>query len=284
VNIFAERYLYFPLIGTVVFLVNCLEKFFRINKRKFLLIFLFLCVILVSRSVVRNNDWHDSLTLWNATMRVEPDSHRALSNLATLYFQQQNYKKAIEFYLECLQIKQNAQNRYNLANCYMRIKDYKQAVIQFNKALALDPSYSEIYNNLALTYLYMNMLDKAEDTLKKSIAYRRPDVMYYENLGLVKDKQGSRKTAIECFQKALVLNPDKSSIYNKIGVSYYHIGDEKNVCSTGSKVSNGFRITLIFIKTLRFIIMKKIILKKKFFTGKRLIKLFLKIYRFWKIS
>ena len=191
------------------------------------LTFLLLCLIFSSRCIVRNHDWRDTLTLWNSTMKKEPDSHRALSNLATYYFQQGDYKKAIKTYLECLQTKQNAQNRYNLANCYMAIKDYKQAVIEFNKALQATPDCSEIYNNLALTYLQLGMLDKAEETIRKSRLYCRPDSTYYENLGLIKDEQRDHKSAIRYFEQAISLNPNKSSVYNKLGVSYYQIGDEK---------------------------------------------------------
>jgi len=227
VNVFAERYLYIAVIGFCVFCISFFDEILKINKRVFVVTMLLLFLLFSSRSIIRNHDWRDTLTLWNSTKKIEPDSHRALSNLATHYFQQGDYKKAIKIYLECLQTKQNAQNRYNLANCYMAIKDYNQAIIEFKKALQATPDCAEIYNNLALTYLKLGMLDKAEQTIRQSRAYCRPDSTYYENLGLIKDEQRDHKSAIRYFEKALSLNPNKPSVYNKLGVSYYQIHDEE---------------------------------------------------------
>ena len=227
VNIFAERYLYFALIGFCFFIVSLLNRFFKVSGKAVLVAVMFLFLVLSARSILRNYDWNDTVSLWNSTMKVEPDSHRALSNIATYYFQQGDYKNAIKNYLACLQKNKNPQNRYNLANCYMAIKDYKQAVIEFNKALETGSSYPEIYNNLSLAYLYLGELPKAEEVLRQSLKYTRPDSTYYENLGLIKDKQGNHKSAIVCFEKALALNSRKPSIYNKLGVSYYQIGEER---------------------------------------------------------
>ena len=52
---------------------------------------------------------------------------------------------------------------------YAGINNHENAVIFYKKALAIDYNNTEILNNLAKSFLAINLYDEAIDTLKKSI-------------------------------------------------------------------------------------------------------------------
>ncbi|MDX9702686.1 MAG: tetratricopeptide repeat protein [Candidatus Auribacterota bacterium] len=225
VNISAERYLYIPLAGiaisTGMLFLYCYKKF----KKKILIATIILITAYSCRTIVRNSDWRDTLSLWNSTLRVEPKSHRALSNLATYYFDHKDYRKAIRYYLRALEQRASAIDRYNLANCYVQIEDYMQAEKEYSKSLTLDPTNPSAYNNLALLLVKMGRYDQAESTLKTMLLYKQIDSGYFENLGLVYDAKGEYDMAIEQYRKSIELKRNNPSAYNKLAVAYFKKGD-----------------------------------------------------------
>ena len=49
----------------------------------------------------------------------------------------------------------------NLGQVYSNKGMYDNAVVQFEKALAIDPNYAKAYNNLGLVYYAKGMFDEA---------------------------------------------------------------------------------------------------------------------------
>ncbi len=224
-NIAAERYLYFPFIGMALLFGEFFAEILKRNKKIFLAIFVLLILFFSSITLTRNADWKDSLTLWKATLKVEPSSSRALSNLATHYFERQKYRLAIKYYLKSLFLRDSAQDRYNLANAYNAIGDLKKAEQEYKNAIKIDPTHSEIHNNLALLLIKMRKFDEAENEFKKVLLYaNQSDRDIYENFGLLYDAKGEYAKAIEYYEKTISINPDKPTVYNKLAVSYIKSG------------------------------------------------------------
>ena len=225
VNISAERYLYVPLAGIAISIAILFSFLWKRYQIKFLILIIILLSLYTCKTIARNSDWHDTLSLWQATLRVEPKSHRALSNLATYYFDHEQYRKAINYYLKALEQRASSTDRYNLANCYTQIGDFQQAEKEFHKSINLDPTHPETYNNLALLYVKMEQYDDAETTLRKAISYKTPDAGYFENMGLIYDAKGEYDKAIEQLNKSIDLNPRNSSSYNKLAIAYCKKGN-----------------------------------------------------------
>ena len=58
-------------------------------------------------------------------------------------YDQKHYKKAVEMYERALRDGESSQLRYNLGNAYYRLNDRANAVINYERALKLDPSNSD---------------------------------------------------------------------------------------------------------------------------------------------
>ena len=63
-------------------------------------------------------------------------------------YMQENYQAAAELYEEALQNGTNADVYYNLGNAYYRLKDMGKAVLNYERALVLDPGNEDIRYNL----------------------------------------------------------------------------------------------------------------------------------------
>ncbi len=67
-------------------------------------------------------------------------------------------------------------------------KDYKKAISLYEKALAIDPSYVEVYNNLGTVYLELKDYKKAIEYWKTYLLFNPADADIYINVALAYDE------------------------------------------------------------------------------------------------
>lgn len=84
-------------------------------------------------------------------------------------YEQKQYKKAVQMYEQALHDGESAQLRYNLGNAYYRLNDSAYAILNYEKALKLDPSNGDARHNL-------NMV------LEKTKLNQKPGSNFFSNL------------------------------------------------------------------------------------------------------
>ena len=226
-NIAAERYLYFPMLGISFTAGIIFNHLLKQKKRLTLLSCISIVMFFLMIICMRNADWKNSMVLWNSTIKVEPKSPRAYSNLASELFDRKEYVQAIKYYLKCITLRNTALDNYNLGNCYRKIGDFNRAIVSYRKAIAIDPTYAEFHENLALSFIQLGKYDEAETAFKRVVGYGRMDDTLYENMGLLYDGQQKYDKALEHYHKALALNPDRPSAVNKIALVHIKRGEEE---------------------------------------------------------
>ena len=103
-ELMAEHYLYLPMIGMAYVAAGAIDGAARASagiadaaaarRRLAFAVLLVLTLAAAWRTVVRNRDWHDSLTLWTATVATFPDCARARFNLGQAYFERVRFDDA----------------------------------------------------------------------------------------------------------------------------------------------------------------------------------------------
>ncbi len=78
-----------------------------------------------------------------------------------------------------------------------------KAVVEFEKALTLQPEFPEALNNLALAYIGANQHDKALATFKKLIALQPDDASTCYNIAILYAMQNKVDEAIAWLKKAI---------------------------------------------------------------------------------
>jgi serine/threonine protein kinase/cytochrome c-type biogenesis protein CcmH/NrfG len=97
---------------------------------------------------------------------------------------------------------------YNLGEYYMGRQMYDEAIIEFNKALELDPKFGPALNWLAYSYIYKKDFDRALGYFQKYASVSPGDANPYDSMGELYFNMGKLGQAIEKYAEAIKIKPD----------------------------------------------------------------------------
>jgi len=198
-KIIAERYLYFSSMGFCLLLGIILTgpgwkvfKSFKVKPAVLLVVVLFL---FAARTIVRNRDFSDGLALWSSTLRVYPDSVKALSGRGDAY----------------------------------REKEFlDRAIASYDRALELDPEYIRPIINRGMVYGMKGLYDKALADFDRALKLDPKNPLAYNNRGITYGFTGDYRKSIRDFNRAIELNPHNSSAYRNRALTRRKMEEEKN--------------------------------------------------------
>ncbi|MDT8411151.1 MAG: tetratricopeptide repeat protein [Vicingaceae bacterium] len=219
VGIVADRFTYIFSIGFCIVLGFLLLKIFKIDiasetvsvklPATFLLVFSIISIAYSARTIARNPDWHDKLTLYENDIEHLTESAKAHALIAnTLYPKTANklrnnpnnpqiptdIKKIIHHYNEALRIDSTYLTSINnLGSVYVNfLQDYEKAINYCSKAVAIDSSYVEAHTNLAFSYNKLGKHDLALKHYAKVIELTPENLMTYEKfMNIARDSENA---------------------------------------------------------------------------------------------
>ncbi|MCH9813793.1 MAG: tetratricopeptide repeat protein [Epsilonproteobacteria bacterium] len=100
-----------------------------------------------------------------------------------------------------------------LGNLYFQQTDYEEAIVNYQKVIALNPEYEAAYYNMGIAYAKQEEYGQAIVNYQKSIALNPQDDDAYYNMGIAYAKQEEYGQAIVNYQKAIELNPQHKNCY-----------------------------------------------------------------------
>ena len=161
------------------------------------------------------------------------------NNVAMSYMNEGEYKKAIAVYS---QIEPKTAETYEaVANCYRQLADFKNAIINYNKSVEINPENSEVYYALGVTYLEANNTDKAKEMFTKSLEKDERNIKSKKMLAFIEQKEiiKSLDLAYEFYEKkdyasalryldsAVQTFPNDAKVYYYRGLTRSELGDYK---------------------------------------------------------
>src|SRR5581483_9712806 len=152
----------------------------------------------------------DAKTLWQADLRLNPDSWIAHNNLGfELLFKEGQPDEALVQFQKSLEINPlNAEAHINLGNCLSRKGRLDEAIIECRKALEIRPGDPQAHNDLGLCFFALGRMDEAISQYKKALEIRPDYATARFNLGNLFGQQRRMDEAISQYQKALEIWPD----------------------------------------------------------------------------
>jgi tetratricopeptide (TPR) repeat protein len=189
----ADRLMYLPQLGLCLIVGVALSSwagFFQtgVKKRIFHGALAVLLILLMARTIVRNSDWKDVLTLYQATVTASPHSVKAQTLLASRYAELNQPEQAME--------------HYKLAE-------------------AILPDYPDLINNLALLELQRGKIDEAISYCQRVLAKDPNSGAARNTLGSALAMRGDSFGAIAQFDFVIQQNPaNVSAHYNKANALY----------------------------------------------------------------
>jgi tetratricopeptide (TPR) repeat protein len=101
---------------------------------------------------------------------------------------------------------------YNIAQVYTAIGSYDEANAYFTDAMAMDPNYSEYYNERGNVYLKIGRLNDALNDYLKAIELSPPYPEVWSNLGQCYRLMGQTGEAVDAYSTSLDLDPGQISV------------------------------------------------------------------------
>jgi protein O-mannosyl-transferase len=173
----ADRLLYMPSLGIFLLIGILLAKLdVKIQwpwaKSAFYSAVAVLLILLGVRTVYRNDDWRDAVTLWEKTIQTSPNSTRARYSLGNAYMTEKKYGLAAEQYriAESIYAK-NSELLANLGSALYQMGDTEEAIRYYRRAIELAPMYPMIRYSLIVALRARGDLAEARIQEENIIAY-----------------------------------------------------------------------------------------------------------------
>jgi tetratricopeptide (TPR) repeat protein len=246
----AERLLFMPSVGFCIALSAGAWQLLAKNGKKadaWRPAFIALAVVVglfSLKTILRNPVWKNNYTLFTSDVQISPNSAKlrnaAAGELITTYEKLPQEEKegskdmlteAVGHLNEALKIHPNYKNAYLLmGNAYIYLNRYEEAVATYQKALELDPDYSEAQGNIAVAYREagkyqgekLNNLPKALEYLEKAYQLKPDDYETVRLLGVASGMAGNHTLALELFTKGTQMQPENAGAWLNLGFAYYN--------------------------------------------------------------
>jgi len=209
-ELMAEHFLYIPSVGFALLAAGFLEPLLLHPQRaRAVYVAAGLALGLLSlRTVWRNTDWKDELTLWGKTVQTAPQSARARNNLGAAYLRRGELTLAQAELEEATRIKPDFSAPYgNLGKLYLDRGDLASAQTALERALALKPKETIPRLWLGAVLLREGREAEAEAQFRIGLNHRRSAPYARNNLGVLLARQGRFEEAEAAFREALRLMP-----------------------------------------------------------------------------
>lgn len=149
-------------------------------------------------------------------------------NLGQQYYQQQNWKSAINSYLKALELQPDLfWTYYALGYSYFQDSQWEKAIANYLKALELKPDLIDCYQNLAYAYIKLGQWHQALNyynqllTFERAILcpphnYLREMLIQWQGINLSEISHNSERKIIKIFQA----DPGLYSMLNRLSSGY----------------------------------------------------------------
>lgn len=149
------------------------------------------------------NDFLHAKPAYLEVIKLRENYLDAYKNLGALYIKNGEAPKAFELAKTAMEITQDDYLIYYLAGtALLAMKDYKNSITHFEKAVELNPRHSQLYNNLGTAYLTLGQYEKAYASYLKASDLDPKNSLTFYNIASILQIQNKHAEACEFFQKA----------------------------------------------------------------------------------
>jgi tetratricopeptide (TPR) repeat protein len=252
-GIVADRFTYMLSLGFCIILVWGISQILKLDFSeikslnhkvpvKFLWIIVLIASLYSGRTIARNPNWHDYLTLYEHDIDYLSESAKAHAIIANTYYPKvakefkqnpnnptlgKDVQKVIYHYKEAIRIDSTYYTSLNnLGSVYLNFnRDYNTAIKYCTKALAYDSNYVEAHFNTAFSYSSIGNYDKTIFHLKRIIEIDPNYLRAYDLLNKTVIKNKKEQEGIKMLEDLALKSALPKPIYLNIGNLYSLMGE-----------------------------------------------------------
>jgi protein O-mannosyl-transferase len=225
----ADRYTYLPLIGLFIMAAWGISELSKNRRYRKEVLFASSTVILLSLCTVTWTQiqyWQNGITLLERAVNITDNNYLAYQNRGAVYLALGNYRQAIEDFDKAIAIIPiYAEAYYNRGISYWHLGNEMQALRDFDKAIEIDPRHAEIYYKRGIIYASRGNYSQAIGDFDRAIEINPKDAGIYYYRGNVYSSLGNYRQAIGDLDKAIEIMPKYAEAYYKRGISYWRLGN-----------------------------------------------------------
>jgi len=173
-------------------------------------------------------NFEDSISYYTKYLENEPFSDSAWYNLGIIYNKQEQYKKALEAYDYALAI--NSQNSFaifNKGNILCNLDRYNEAISVYHEYLENEPDSFEAMTYLAECYEKTGDLILAKKYFHEAIDIAPDFADPWFGLGIIELESGNADDSLIFLRKAVRLDDENPEIWYMLGKAHYSKTEEK---------------------------------------------------------
>ena len=234
----AERVLYLPSMGFSLLVAvgwNRLRRRLSLSKVSALLLLLPLLAAHSAKTVVRNSEWRDELSLFGSGLKVAPTGNAKLyNNVGHALESRKEFGRALDYFREATSVQPDDIGGYiNVGRALNQLERFEDAEAAYLKAKSLlprakqgetyearvAPNHLNVFLNLA-TLISKNgsRLEEADSLYRQAISMRSDYTQAYINRGDILVKMNRTEEAREVYEKALTFEADNADLLYNMGV------------------------------------------------------------------
>jgi len=216
----ADRYTYLPIIGLCFLVAYGLTRIhwqrMGIWLRWGVLAGIVLIIFAYGVSAYqRTLVWNNSFTLWNNVIEHFPNTGMAWNNLGVAYNDIQEPEQAIVDFSKAIAINPQYAPAYaNRGAAYGMQGDLSRAIADFKTAIKISPETFEPYLNMGIAYVKTGRFDEAVAVLTSAIRLNHNSAPAYMNRGSAFGNMGQLRRALADFDTSLMIEPDYREAQN----------------------------------------------------------------------
>jgi len=182
--------------------------------------------------------------LFLKALEHDPDFAMASAGLCKLHLERYGINRSVtEFEMARQACEHAARFAVNQAAVYSVLGDlyrtrgeYSQAMIQYDEALQINPSWPDALTGKALLLAELKQPLQAERFFMQAIKLEPGYWQHYSNYGRFLYHSGNFSEAIKQLERAASIHPDSVDLQNTLGASYFFINDFEAAITAWQKV------------------------------------------------
>lgn len=184
-------------------------------------------------SILKRYD--EGIKMFLKTLQLAPNEVRAHFGLAKIYSLQGNVEKANKYFKNVIEIDSNKQltNHAKRAMLAIPASPTQGASVVSGKTVAAPPASTEslqkLYQDGYLAYLYTDY-DAAIQNYAQYTRFKPNDDFVWFSLGECYLRSNQILKAVEAFQKAMAINPNKGLYYKECAIAFNYLNKTAEVC------------------------------------------------------
>jgi len=189
-----------------------ISNFFDKKKQKILELF-------------KEKKYQDVIKFGEKLIKKKSNDTQLIYLLGLSFINLQKFLNAEKYFEKLLSLKKTYEIYYIYGNILKSLKKYSEASTSFEKAIELNPNFSEAFNNLGNIKKSLNEPDKAIECFKMAIKLKDNNIEALFNLASIYQENNKFEDLIKVYKKLLHFDKNHIKTLYNLGSAYLFLGN-----------------------------------------------------------